>query len=97
MDDAASNQAQLHAVISGHVQGVGFRYFVLEQAQRLGLTGWVRNLPDDTVEFVAEGEAARIDELIAWARRGPRMAVVTGLDLAWETPAGRFEPFRITR
>lgn len=88
---------RIHGVVRGRVQGVSYRASMQREAQRLGLTGWVRNLPDDTVEFVAEGEAARIDELIAWARRGPRMAVVTGLDLAWETPAGRFEPFRITR
>lgn len=87
---------RIHGVVRGRVQGVGYRASTQREAQRLGLTGWVRNLPDDTVEFVAEGEAARIDELIAWARRGPRMAVVTGLDLTWEAPAGRFESFRIT-
>jgi acylphosphatase len=62
--------------VSGRVQGVGYRAFVIETAARLGLAGWVRNRRDGTVEALASGDAAAIAELIAACRRGPLTAHV---------------------
>jgi acylphosphatase len=69
-------------VIRGAVQGVGFRHFIFRRATELGLSGDVRNLPDGSVEVRARGDAIRIDELIALARRGPTSARVAGVEIA---------------
>lgn len=82
-----------HLVISGLVQGVGFRYYMAEAAERLGATGWVRNRRDGTVEAVLDGSAEAVDALLAWARRGPSSARVTGVQIS-ETP-GAFERFEM--
>ena len=82
-----------HLLISGRVQGVGFRYSMAEEAERLGATGWVRNRRDGTVEAVIDGETGAIDALLAWARRGPSSARVTGVQIS-ET-AGAFEGFEM--
>jgi acylphosphatase len=63
-------------LISGRVQGVGFRYSLQREAQRLGLAGWVRNRSDGSVEALAHGAAEALDALAAWARRGPPAARV---------------------
>ncbi len=68
-------------VVHGRVQGVGFRYGLCGQAQRLGLAGWVRNRHDGTVEAVVAGPAADVQALVDWARRGPPAARVDRLDL----------------
>ena len=70
----------LHVRVRGVVQGVGFRWFVRERARRLGLAGWVRNLPDGSVEVVASGDPAQLDLLRDELRRGPRGASVESLD-----------------
>lgn len=75
------------ARIHGRVTGVGYRYWTVEQAHRLGLDGWVRNRADDTVELLAAGPSARVDALIAACRQGPRLAGVTRIDVA-EADAG---------
>jgi len=67
-------------VISGRVQGVGFRAFVERQAYRHGVRGWVRNRRDGTVEALLIGDARALSEMEAACRRGPSMAVVTQLD-----------------
>jgi acylphosphatase len=67
------------------VQGVGFRASAAHEARRLGLSGWVRNLPDGTVELEARGAPAAVDALVAWLGHGPRGARVTGVD-AHEAP-----------
>ncbi len=69
-------------LISGCVQGVGFRWFVLRQAEELGVGGWARNLPDGRVEVVASGPPAVLEQLDAALQRGPRMAYVENVDKA---------------
>lgn len=82
-----------HLVISGRVQGVGFRYSLAEEAERLGATGWVRNRRDGTVEAVIDGEAGTVDALLAWARRGPPAARVTDVRVSESTET--FEGFEL--
>ena len=77
-----------HAVIRGRVQGVFFRGDMRERAQSLGVTGWVRNNPDGTVEAVLEGEDDRLDLLLSWCHRGPDGARVDDVDVDWAEPQG---------
>jgi acylphosphatase len=79
--------------VIGRVQGVGFRYHVVEEARRLGVTGWVRNQPDESVAGHFEGDDDAVDALVAWCRRGPSYAVVRHVAQteARPTGAGAFE------
>jgi len=86
---------RLHATVEGRVQGVGFRYFVLEAAETLGLTGWVRNRWDESVEVLAEGERQALEKLLEALRRGPRAAFVTRVQADWDTASGEFADFRV--
>jgi acylphosphatase len=67
---------KVRAVVLGRVQGVWFRANTMQEAKLLGVRGYARNLPDGSVEIVAEGEASAVDALITWAREGPPLAVV---------------------
>src|ERR1700733_12118249 len=67
-------------VIAGRVQGVGFRAWITEKARALGVSGWVRNRVDGTVEALIAGDVAAVEELARLCRRGPRMAEVTSID-----------------
>jgi acylphosphatase len=79
-------------MISGRVQGVGFRYSMVEEAERLGVTGWVRNRRDGTVEAVVDGDPHAVEAILAWARRGPPSARVTGVQITETAETfGRFE------
>jgi acylphosphatase len=82
-------------VIAGRVQGVGFRYFVLEMAELLGIYGWVRNRWDDTVEVLAEGERPVLEKLLDALGCGPRGAYVSSVKADWERPTGEFHSFRV--
>jgi acylphosphatase len=84
---------RLHAVIHGDVQGVGFRYFVQRAAQQLGLSGWVRNNDDRTVEVVAEGDRDRLEQLRRALEQGPRMARVDQVDAQWSSGSGNLRGF----
>ena len=84
---------RLHVVIHGRVQGVGFRYFLLRRATALGLRGWVRNNDDGTVELVAEGARAELEDLNSAAREGPPTARVERVDTVWSEAAGGLESF----
>lgn len=86
---------RLHLVIEGRVQGVGFRYFVAEQAQGLGVVGWVRNRWDGSVEVMAEGETEVLESFLAQVRRGPRSSYVSDVKISWEKPSGGFNDFRV--
>jgi acylphosphatase len=70
-----------HLLIHGRVQGVWFRESMRSEAERLGVTGWVRNAPDGSVEAVVQGPDTAVDALIAWARIGPPQARVDRIDL----------------
>lgn len=74
-----SNQFGIHCYVTGKVQGVWFRASTKTQAELLGLTGWVRNLPDGRVEVMAYGDQSQLDELKAWLKQGPPKAEVTDL------------------
>lgn len=88
-------QASLHIIVRGMVQGVGFRYFVLRVALRLGLSGWVRNLYNGDVEVVAEGDRSLLEELIKDLKVGPRSAHVKDLVIEWKNYSGTYSTFEI--
>lgn len=75
-------------VVRGVVQGVGYRWACVREAERLGVSGWVRNLADGGVELAAEGPPDAVDAMVAWARRGPSAARVRSLDVVEESPEG---------
>jgi acylphosphatase len=75
-------------IVRGRVQGVFFRADARERARSFGLSGWVRNNRDGTVEAAFEGDDARVDSMVDWCRRGPAGAVVEAVDVSWEEPQG---------
>lgn len=81
--------------ISGRVQGVNFRSFTKREAIKLGLTGWVKNLPDGTVEAVIEGEKIKVEKLIQKCKIGPPSAIVRNMKILWKAIKGDLETFRI--
>jgi acylphosphatase len=90
-------QARIRLIVKGRVQGVYFRASTVQQAQHLGLTGWVMNRQDGSVEVVAEGRSDSIEKLIAWCRQGPPGARVDEVDLQRQDFRGEFIEFRIRR
>ncbi len=86
---------RVHVFVHGRVQGVGFRFFVQRSAHSLRLTGWVRNLPDDSVEAVAEGAEEALREFVGRLKQGPAFAQVEDLNVDWEPFSGDFEDFRV--
>ncbi len=86
---------QLDALVSGRVQGVGFRYFVLREASALELHGWVANTSDGAVRCVAEGPRDRLERLLERLRVGPAAAVVNGVREAWMPASGAFRSFAV--
>jgi len=86
---------RLHAVVSGHVQGVFFRASTQEKGRRLGLAGWARNLPDGRVEVVAQGSQPALDALLAYLHRGPAAARVDDVAVNWEAPDDTLRDFGV--
>ena len=78
----------MRVVVSGRVQGVGFRWATLERARSRGVAGWVRNSPEGNVEAVFEGPTEAVDALVAWVRRGPSGARVDDVTVEVEAPVG---------
>ena len=95
MDEKSTEIVSLHAIIEGRVQGVGFRYFVQERAIALGLTGWVRNRWNGSVEVNAEGKKQDLEKLYAVLLRGPRSANVTNINSQWLAAKGEYSHFNI--
>lgn len=87
--------ASLQAIVYGHVQGVFFRNFVSERAKELRLTGYVRNLPQGTVEVNAEGERKQLERLISHLKAGPPTAKVEKVVTNWSEYTGSYSAFRI--
>ncbi len=90
-------QARAEIIVKGLVQGVGFRYFVLRQAQDLGLKGFVKNQYDGTVLTVVEGEKYLIEELFNKLKIGPMHADVRDIGIVWQSYVGEFATFEIRR
>ena len=88
-------KARAHVFVSGRVQGVFFRSETRYEARKHGLTGWVRNLPDDRVEAVFEGEEENVKKLLEFCKRGPSGAKVTSIDVNWQRYSGEFKDFKI--
>ncbi len=86
---------RLHAWVEGLVQGVNFRYYTTREAQSLGLTGWVANLPDGRVETVAEGPREALETFLAFLHQGPPSAHVHGVTAQWEKARGEFTRFGV--
>jgi len=86
---------RLHIVIEGRVQGVFFRASTIEESSKLGLTGWVKNCPDGSVEAVFEGDMDKIDQILAWCKKGPPGAVVRNVETIWEQATGDYDSFSI--
>jgi acylphosphatase len=86
---------QLYLLVRGRVQGVYFRASTQREARRLGLSGWVRNRADGSVEILAEGDETAIRELYGWAQRGPSAARVDRVETRWRSFTGEYPDFRI--
>ena len=85
---ALAPHRRARVVVSGRVQGVWFRGATAEQAERLGVAGWVRNLSDGRVEATFEGRAAEVEAAIEWCRNGPPTARVDAVLVEWQSPVG---------
>ena len=87
----------MHVFVEGTVQGVWFRESARREAEALGVTGWVRNLPDGRVEAVFEGTAAGVEAMVAWCRKGPANAKVERVQAWAEPPTSEFSSFAVHR
>ncbi len=93
----AVGHRRVHLVIEGRVQGVSFRAQATDEAQRLGLTGWVRNLLNGNVESVAEGPEDKLQAYLAWCKRGPAEASVERVGEHWEEATKEFQSFGVRK
>jgi len=91
-----SEKARISMIIKGQVQGVFFRYETKKEAERLGLTGLVKNNNDGNVEILAEGDKNKLEELAKWCKSGPDSAQVENVEIKWQEYNGRFEGFEIS-
>jgi acylphosphatase len=88
-------QARLEAIVHGRVQGVGFRYQVAQHARAMGVTGYVRNLWDGSVEVVAEGDTVSLAQFLSYIQVGPRPAWVSEVMTNWQAASGAFHSFEV--
>lgn len=89
------DKTRAKVVVSGEVQGVGYRSFALAHGRTLGLDGYVRNAFDGTVELEVEGDRADIERLVVVLRQGPRAARVTDVDVQWKDSSDEFDGFEV--
>ena len=87
----------MHLFVSGRVQGVGYRWHTKQESDRLGVTGWVRNLEDGRVEAIAQGARNALDALVAWCRKGPAHAGVTDVAATWDETEDVLADFSVKR
>ena len=97
VDTGGVGEIRVRLLVSGRVQGVGFRYAAREAAVDCGVAGWVRNLPDGTVEIVAQGSPDAVDAMKAWAERGPSHARVEQVLVERTEPETAIHGFDIRR
>ena len=90
-----SNRVRVSIRVSGRVQGVFFRQTTAQEANRIGVKGWVKNLPDGDVQAVIEGEREEVDRLVQWCRYGPPSARVDEVKVTQETYTGEFTNFSV--
>lgn len=90
-----NQKARLRILVSGRVQGIGYRNYVRRRAEGLGIGGWVRNLSDGTVEVLAEGESDKVEQLLDVCSRGPPLAKVSNVEVRRETPKFEFAAFTV--
>ncbi len=90
-----SDIQELHAWVQGRVQGVGFRYFVIQKALALGLRGYARNENDDTVEVLAQGPRPALEQLLSLLRQGPSAASVRDVQSEWRQPGEHTSGFHV--
>ncbi|MFP4344869.1 MAG: acylphosphatase [Anaerolineales bacterium] len=95
MNEETRPKKALHVTLYGNVQGVGFRYFTKQNANRLGIVGWVKNQMDGTVEIWAEGGEYKLQKFLGTVREGPSHAHVRNADVEWKEPRGEFSSFRV--
>lgn len=93
MQDEGIERARVR--VSGRVQGVFFRDSTREKAESLSLAGWVRNLPDGSVEAVFEGPSAKVREMLEWCEAGPRRAEVGDIEVNREPPENDLSTFEV--
>jgi acylphosphatase len=90
-----NDHERAHVRISGQVQGVFFRDSTREKAQELNLKGWVKNLPDGSVEALFEGPSEKVREMLGWCEEGPRHASVENVDTDFEDAGGDLSGFEV--
>lgn len=88
-------QVRVHLMISGRVQGVGFRHYCMQVARQYGVHGWVRNSDDGCVEVTAEGVETSLEPFVRWCRRGPPAASVLACRESYAKPTGEFDAFEV--
>jgi acylphosphatase len=94
-NDEKNSIEELHATVRGYVQGVGFRYFVIQKATALGLHGYVRNESNGTVEVLAQGTRAALERLVTLLRYGPASAEVDDVQATWRAPTEHISGFHV--
>ncbi len=90
-----SENKRLHVIVTGRVQGVFFRAYTKETAAQMGLSGWVRNRNDGTVEALIEGEKDAVDKMLKWFHQGSPHSVVESVEATEETPVGDSSTFEV--
>jgi acylphosphatase len=94
MTSSPEEHSTLRALVRGRVQGVGFRFFVIERAAGLGLNGYTRNLSNgETVEVVAEGPMPALEALLTHLRHGPPLARIDRVEVSWAAATGEYDGF----